>query len=75
MSLLLDQHPHNFARYRRSETTHGAADAGGLPTAAHAAQPTLTETQIEVLRSYISASLDGRIDVPALANLVGMGTT
>ncbi|WP_164937460.1 AraC family transcriptional regulator [Bradyrhizobium guangxiense] len=75
LSLLLDQHPHNFARYRRCAPAHSAANAGGLSTPAHAAQPTLTGTQIEVLRSYISASLDGRIDVPALANLVGMGTT
>jgi AraC-like DNA-binding protein len=75
VSLLLDRHPHNFARYRRSETAHDASDAGGLPTSGQAAQPTLTGTQVEVLRSYISASLDGRIDVPALANLVGMGTT
>ena len=75
LSLLLDQHPHNFSRYARSENKHDAADAGGAPAPGHAAQPTLTGTQIEVLRSYISAKLDGRIDVPALANLVGMGTT
>lgn len=75
VSLLLDQHPHNFARYRRSETADGAAGAGELPAQGDATQPALTGTQIEVLRSYISASLDGRIDVPALANLVGMGTT
>lgn len=75
VSLLLDQHPHNFARYGRSAPAHGEADAGVLPTPGHTGQPTLTGTQIEVLRSYIGASLDGRIDVPALASLVGMGTT